>query len=234
MNPGKALRNPVLQLAELFTADLHEHCNEFFYEKIDPLSGAEIRRLLTSQDDALLVILRRMQWQDNIRRAMPNIYYHSWRLLCKGIVTTERTAPWQENELASAEKRLFIRMLLRHIGLLCASAADLYNHMTGLFGRMCSRVQRGQQVPAAEVQEYRPVAAVTADVLCLFATLLLETHRDQDARAMVCMLPCLRNLYQTADAVVRLELDAVPCSAVSDSWRPLLSSVSLQHCPPRA
>lgn len=207
-------QNPILQLAELLTEEatgevFFERSRDFVNKIIEPLSEQEVRHFLTSNDDALLVLLNKLQPQDTNTMTVLYIFVrlHGWVLLCKGLGIAFHKTGWDDAQ-HSPGRRLYIKLLLRHIDLLCRSAAAMFSSVGTVASSVFHDIQRSHHTPTDRlIKELRCLGAVAADMLCLFTILLLGTHREQDAAAMVCTIGSIRTLYHFAEAVVKLGVD---------------------------
>lgn len=203
--PRSGTRNPVVQLAELFAQGDIERAREIYNKSIVPLSRDDARRYLTSSDDALVLILNMMQTgtSNSNSEAVNRIHQCGWTLLWKALGARRL----DDEQRVSPDKRLYIRLLLRHIDLLCSSGLDLLNHVNTLFGAWCKDAERLEQNWLQRIHAMHGVGDVTLSLLSLLVLLLTETHKERDARSVACMLGCLRNFYHIAATLVSMEND---------------------------
>lgn len=170
MNSTEEHVNPVAQLIELCTqpSEDPEPCREFFTKNIERLSGPDVRRLLLSQDDTFLRVLREIQPDDYPPHFSP-VFFFGWTVLFQACGLFDRGDP----SIDPQGRRLFYKLLLRHADLLCSSATKPFD----AFIMLC-RDSAGHSLHGFELERLFLVANHAFKVISVSTTLLLETCRE--------------------------------------------------------
>lgn len=197
MSTPSKLQNPIVRLAELFVdgealrSTRIQLLNEMYNNTVKDLPPEELRRLLTSQDDALLLLLTKLQLGGSGFAAACHTL--GWRILCTAL------SLWEDVQIPR-DKRLLCKLLLRHSDLLGSAASNLFC----LFSIACTGQLHPEAQPSAKsIQELGHLTSLLADVLFTFVVLLTQTHRPEHAQHMACMLGNLHDVYRLAASQIR-------------------------------
>lgn len=195
MNPPEEQRDSAAQLTislvDTASQEADQGCQDIFSPKTNPVPAShdeiEVRicRSLPSQPDALLSVLRKTQTVDNLSAC-----YNSWRIVCEMLDTKEDDQP------ATPEQRLFVKLLLRHIDLLCSSTAAVYPAFDGV----CKSLSRERQDSPETIQGMARICTLVANMMSVYARLLMQTRRETPIRSMARILGCLHSCFKSACA----------------------------------
>lgn len=193
MSAAEAERNPVLQLIEQFSEwERTLDCEAFFTQKIFPLSARALRRLLTSQDDALLLVLNNMQSHGN-----------ALTYICRcSVVMLVKALGFDGNPTFSSDLRLFVKLLLRHVDLLCNSTKNMCACFDSMCKNLLAAAENRRQLDAHTLEAMLSDVGAVAGILGVFLRLLQEARSATPIRAMASILGCLLVYYGAAFAVI--------------------------------